>query len=233
VYGKSAVYIARSPDRNAQGPYPAPADTLVTEGRYRSAQAATDKSPIASIYAAQVPFKRPGRYAALVVTKTAKGLVGAATQITVRKDTPIPAVGERPPAISTDTITSAGTEKAVDTRVPAAPELHKTNFKDVLGKQPVALLFATPQLCQSRVCGPVVDIELQLEQKYGDRVAFIHQEVYVDNDVNKGLRAPLRAFGLQTEPWLFTFHRDGRVAARMEGSFGVRAFENAINAALG
>lgn len=75
----------------------------------------------------------------------------------------------------------------MDTRVPPAPELHTTNFKDVLGKQPVALLFATPQLCQSRVCGPVVDIELQMNAKYGDRMAFIHQEVYVDNQVDKGL----------------------------------------------
>jgi len=102
----------------------------------------------------------------------------------------------------------------------------------VLGKQPVVLLFATPQLCQSRVCGPVVDIELQLQARYGDRVAFIHQEVYVDNQVDKGLRKPLRDFHLQTEPWLFTFDRSGRVAARLEGSFGTRAFEQAITAAL-
>jgi hypothetical protein len=148
------------------------------------------------------------------------------------RETSIPDVGERPPAISTDTIASAGSEEAVDTRVPPAPDLHKTDFKDVLGKKPVALLFATPQLCQSRVCGPVVDIELQMRTKYGDRMEFIHQEVYVDNKVDKGLRPPLKAFGLPTEPWLFTFDREGRVAARLEGSFGLRAFEDAIKAAL-
>ncbi len=37
---------------------------------------------------------------------------------------------------------------------------------------------------------------------------------------------------LQTEPWLFTFDRAGRVAARLEGSFGTRAFEQAIEDAL-
>jgi len=77
-----------------------------------------------------------------------------------------------------------------------------------------------------------VDIELQLKQTYGDRMTFIHQEVYVDNDLSKGLREPLEAFGLETEPWLFAFDRDGRVAARLEGSFGSRAFEDAIKAAL-
>jgi hypothetical protein len=45
-------------------------------------------------------------------------------------------------------------------------------------------------------------------------------------------KTPLRSFGLQTEPWLFTFDRSGRVAARLEGSFGVRGFERAIQAAL-
>ena len=55
-----------------------------------------------------------------------------------------------------------------------------------VGKKPVALLFATPQLCQSRVCGPVVDVGLQLRAQYGDQVDFIHQEVYTDNDPQQG-----------------------------------------------
>jgi len=169
------------------------------------------------------------------VTKQDTGMVGAAAQVKViskSKET-IPDVGQTPPRISTDTVASAaGNLAAIDTRRPFARELHDTNFKDVLGKKPVALLFATPQLCQSRVCGPVVDIALQLREKYGDRMEFIHQEVYVDNDPNKGLREPLRRFNLQTEPWLFTVSEDGRIAARLEGSFGLRAFERAVRAAL-
>ena len=228
VYGKTAVYAGRSPSSRAQGPYAAPADSLVTDGRYRSRQAATEDGPLAAIYAAKVPFKRPGRYAVLVLTKTASGLLGATTNITVRRDTPIPAVGERPPPVSTDTIAGAGDEKVVDTRVPPAPELHTTNLKDVLGKRPTALLIATPQLCQSRVCGPVVDIELQLKQKYGNRTAFIHQEVYVDNKLDKGLRPQLKQLGLKTEPWLFTIGRDGRIAERIEGPFSARELELAV-----
>ena len=233
VYGKTAVYIVRRPGARAEGPFPAPADSLVTEGRFRSRQAAAEDAPIASIYAAQVPFGRTGKHAILVLIRSEGQLLGAATEVNVRSDSPIPAVGERPPGIDTDTISSArGNEEAVDTRLPPAPELHRKSFKDVLGKQPVALLFATPQLCQSRVCGPVVDIELQMQAKYGDRMTFIHQEVYEDNRVDKGLRAPLRAFGLQTEPWLFTIDRTGNVAARLEGSFGVAAFDRAVRAAL-
>ncbi len=233
VYGKTAVYVARSPQAKAQGPFPAPADSLITEPAFRSETAASESGPLASIYAAEIPLKRPGTYAVLVATKTPSGLVGSTTQIEVKPDTAIPAVGERPPAVETDTIDSAGGDiKSIDTRLPPAPELHEKSLNDVLGKQPVALLFATPQLCQSRVCGPVVDIELQMQSKYAEKMAFIHQEVYKDNQVDEGLRQPLLDFDLQTEPWLFTFDRDGRVAARLEGSFGTRAFEQAIEAAL-
>jgi len=82
------------------------------------------------------------------------------------------------------------------------------------------------------VCGPVVDIPAQLKDSYGERVAFVHQEVYVDNDLNKGLRGPLRRYGLPTEPWLFTISRDGRVAARLDGSFGLDAFKRAVEVAV-
>jgi len=82
------------------------------------------------------------------------------------------------------------------------------------------------------VCGPVVDIALQMKQQYGGRMAFIHEEVYRDNQVSKGLRPQLQAFHLQTEPWLFTINKDGRIAARLEGSFGVNEFRRAIQAAL-
>lgn len=54
----------------------------------------------------------------------------------------------------------------------------------------------------------------------------------VDNQIKKGFRPPLTDYKLQTEPWLFTIDRQGRVAARLQGSFGRQAFERAVKAAL-
>jgi hypothetical protein len=235
VYGKTAVYIAPSPNARARGPYPAPADVLVTDPAYRSRQAASETDLFAAVYGAEVPFTKPGPWSVLTVTHSGGGLVGAPTQVKVitKADDQIPDVGDAAPKVQTDTVASAkGDESAVDTRIPPAPELHQKSFADVVGSRPVALLFATPQLCQSRVCGPVTDIELQLKQKYGDRMDFIHQEVYVGNDPNKGLRPPLQAFKLRSEPWLFVVGHDGRVTARLEGSFGIKTFERAIQTAL-
>ena len=235
VYGKTAVYVAPTPDAKARGPYPAPADVLVTDPAFRSRQAASESDLFAAVYAADVPLPKTGAWSVLVATQADGGLVAAPTQIEVESPAQdqIPDVGEPAPETETDTVASAkGDEEAIDTRLPPAPELHEKSFADVVGKKPVALLFATPQLCQSRVCGPVTDIALQLKQKYGDRVDFIHQEVYVENDPNKGLRPPLKAFNLQSEPWLFVVGSDGKVTSRMEGSFGVKSFERAVNTAL-
>jgi hypothetical protein len=99
--------------------------------------------------------------------------------------------------------------------------MHSDDLKDVLGKKPVALIFATPALCQSRVCGPVVDVALQVRDEVGDGVAFIHNEVYNDNDPNKGIRPQLTAFGLQSEPWIFLINKDGTIEQRIEGAIGV------------
>jgi hypothetical protein len=231
IYGKSAVYVAPSPDAVAAGPYPAPADGISVAPQFRSKTNA-NTAGVRAIYSTTAQFTKPGRYFVLVVTKQGQGMTGAVTQIGVARSSRIPKVGERPPKVDTDTVASAGGDiSKVDTRQPH-DTMHTVNLRDVVGKRPVALLFATPQLCQSRVCGPVTDIEVAMQKTYGNRIAFIHQEVYVDNDLKKGLRPSLLAFNLRTEPWLFTFDRKGRIAARLEGAFGVNAFKQALEASL-
>ena len=235
LYGKSAVYVAPTPDSRAMGPYPAPADLLITDPPFRSRQAAAETDLFAAVYGAEVPFPKPGDWSVLTVTQSGGGLVAAPAQVQVDTEAKdkVPAVGEPAPEVQTDTLASAkGDEAAIDTRIPTAPKLHETSFAEVAGSKPVALLFATPQLCQSRVCGPVTDIALQMEAKYGDRMEFIHQEVYVDNVVAKGLRPPLKAFSLPTEPWLFAVNAKGRITMRLEGSFGLNALEGAIKSTL-
>jgi hypothetical protein len=235
VYGPTAIYVAPTPDAPAKGPYVAPADVLLTEGRYRSKQAATEQDPFSAVYAAQVPFDKPGKWSVLAVNSAGGKQIASTGAIEVLKPSQdqIPAVGQEAPKVKTDTVADAkGDISSIDTRQPPQPDMHEKSFDQLVGKQPVALLFATPQLCQSRVCGPVTDLEAQLKAKYGDKMAFIHQEVYEGNDPNKGLREPLVRFHLQTEPWLFVVDRNGKITSRMEGSIGINAFENAIKSGL-
>jgi hypothetical protein len=77
----------------------------------------------------------------------------------------------------------------------------------------------------------VTDIIVELQHEF-PQVVFIHEEIYVGNDPSKGLRPQMKAFHLQTEPWLFTVTRRGTIAARLEGTFGVGEGRVAIEAAL-
>jgi hypothetical protein len=231
IYAPTALYLARTPSGPAQGPFLAPADPLTVAPQYRSKQNA-GPGGIQAIYAADLPLPHTGTYVVLSLTRTQHGLIGAPGELAVAASSPIPDVGQRPPAVATDTPASVGGNTALLTTRTPPDDMHAVSFKDVLGKQPILLLISTPQLCISRVCGPVTDVAVSLEHEFASRIAFIHQEVYVNNQPKSGLRPPLKAFHLQTEPWLFTINRHGVIAARLEGSFGVNAFTNAIQAAL-
>jgi hypothetical protein len=231
IYAPTAVYIAKTPTSPARGPFLAPADPMVVAPQYRSRQN-TGPGGIRAIYAAQVPLPHSGTFTVLSLTRTSHGLIGAPGEVAVAQTSKIPDVGQRPPAIATDTAASVGGNTSLlTTRVPAE-DMHQVSFNQVLGKRPIVLLFSTPQLCISKVCGPVTDIAVQLEHQFGNRVTFIHQEVYVDNQPSKGYRPQLKAFHLQTEPWLFAINRRGIIVDRLEGSFGVHAVTRAIEAAL-
>jgi hypothetical protein len=230
VYAPSAVYLAASPNSPATGPFVAPADPMAIAARYRSEPA--DPDAVKAVYAAQLPLPHPGVYALLVLTRTAQGLIASSTEIAVAASSPVPSVGQRPPAIATDTLSSVhGDVKLLTTRIPP-DDMHSASFDQVLGKRPIALLFSTPSFCVSRVCGPVTDIMVALEHEFGDRIEFIHEEVYVGNDPSKGLRPSLEAFHLHTEPWLFTVDAKGLIASRLDGAFGVNEARAALEAAL-
>jgi hypothetical protein len=105
---------------------------------------------------------------------------------------------------------------------------HGGEYAQALGKRPIVLLFATPKFCQSRVCGPVVDVTEQAQRKYEGKAAFIHMEIYKENDPGKGVRPEVRAFHLPSQPWLFTIDRTGKVDSAIEGAFGPELLTEAV-----
>jgi hypothetical protein len=234
-----AVYAAPAGGGPASGPYLARWESLEVTPQFQSRQTASDPDAAKSIYTAEIPFDKPGQYKPVGIARIGGKLVAATTPsagVVVKKesDDPIPAVGTRPPRIHTPTLAEVGGDVAsIDTRLPPS-SMHDADFADVLGKKPVVLLFATPQLCQSRVCGPVVDIAEQVKAKLAnDDVEFIHMEVFRDNDIAKGLRPQLNAYNLRTEPWLFAVDRKGNVAARLEGAFSAGELQSALERAQG
>ena len=230
-YAPTAIYIAKSPSSPVLGPFPAPADPMVPQAAYLSKGAALDTAGLKAIYEAQANIPSTGKWLVLALSKSGTALQGATGEVVVAPSTKIPGVGDKAPVISTPTASGGDALKAIDTRIPPAPSLHQVNFKQVVGKAPIALLFGTPALCQSRVCGPVTDLLLQLQAAYGTKIDAIHQEVYLNNKPPT-LNPQMLAYNLETEPWFFTVGKDGRIKARLEGAFGINAMNAAIQAAL-
>ncbi|MQA72865.1 MAG: hypothetical protein GEU88_00670 [Solirubrobacterales bacterium] len=224
-----AIYAAHGPTGTAEGPFPARAESLETEPAFVAQTTSTDPDAAKAVYVTDLNLDRPGEWRLVALVK--RGDETSAVRmpsIVVRKRDSIPAVRDAAPRINTPTADQVGNIQEIDTRVPP-DSMHDVDLADVIGKKPVVLLFATPALCTSRVCGPVVDVAEQVKREVGDEVAFIHMEIWEDNDPNKGPREQVRAFNLQTEPWLFVLDRQGRVSTRIEGAFSVPELERAVD----
>ena len=137
----------------------------------------------------------------------------------------IPASASRRPPIHTPTADDVGDVCEIDTRVPH-DTMHEVDLADVLGKEPVVLLFATPALCMSRVCGPVVDVAEQVKPELRRRGRLHPHGGLQRQHPNKGSRPQLadvrpadRALAVRDRR-----RRRGRAGA-IEGAFSVAELE--------
>jgi hypothetical protein len=225
-----ALYAAPASGGPAQGPFPAQVESLATDAAYTAQTTANDPDAAKDVYVTEIDFDTPGEWRFAALVKGSDGKLSSATlagPVIVKQHDSVPAVGDEAPLIHTPTVDDVANVSQIDTRVPP-DTMHNVDFADVVGKQPVVLLFATPALCQSRVCGPVVDVAEQVKDEQPDDAAFIHMEIYNDNNASKGLRPQVSAYHLQTEPWLFVIDKDGTISTRIEGAFSV----DELNAAL-
>ncbi len=219
----------RARDQPAIGPFPASVETLQTQPAFRAQTTSSDPDAASVVYSTNVNFPSDGEWqiAALVrqgdelsATLLPSADVGAYAKV--------PQVGQKAPLIHTPTAADVGDDLSkITTRIPPDTQ-NKVDYADAYGKEPIVLLFATPQFCQSRVCGPVVDVAEQVKQLYGDKAAFIHMEIYKDNDPSKGTRSQVHAFHLPSEPWLFAIDKQGRVQSVLEGAFGVEELTRVV-----
>ena len=230
-----AVYAApgRSVNGQAIGPFPARIEDLTTKASFRAKTTADDPSAAQVAYVADIPLDKPGPWAFAALIKN-----GSSFQYSLMPtpnpvgDYPMPQVGQQAPVVHTLTAGQVSNISQIDTRVPP-DDMHSDDLANVLGKKPVVLLFATPALCQSRVCGPVTDEAEQVKQEFGDRVAFIHQEIYNNNRISDGPRPQMRAYHLSTEPWAFVIDKSGKVSSVLQGPFSVQELEAAVQKVAG
>lgn len=171
----------------------------------------------------------PGSYILQVTADRVSGTTPIEVVDPTASKTPVPGR----PLVSTPTPTPT---KPLDanpycTRTPVC-DLHAVSLDTALTMaKPIAVLFATPALCSSRFCGPMLDILLSQQAAFGGKVQLIHVEIYKDSTGQTVLDA-VRAFGFQNEPYLFLANAKGIVTERISGPFTTDDAEAALTRLL-
>ncbi len=232
--GAAAKARTEALEAPAMGPYPAAIESLVTEPAFRAQTTSSDPNAATLVYTTDVNFPSDGEWRVVALIKQGDEIAASLLpSATVGEYKGVPQVGQKAPLIHTPTPSDVGGDLSkITTRIPPDTQ-NRVDYADVLGKEPIFLLFATPQFCQSRVCGPVVDVAEQVKEQYGDKAAFIHMEIYKDNDPSKGARPQVKAFHLPSEPWLFAIDRQGVIRAVIEGAFGVEELTRVVKEVSG
>jgi len=130
-----------------------------------------------------------------------------------------PTIGSVAPVAPSPTKADPLGVKPICTRIPRCP-LHTTSLSELAGSgRPIVALFATPALCQSAYCGPVLDELLELTGELEDRIDFAHVEIYRSN-TGADVSPTVETWGLPSEPWLYTIDPSGIIQGRLDGAFG-------------
>jgi len=199
----------------------------------------------AAFYVAYPTFDKPGNWGVEIRTQLSGQAEPSVSKqrLEVKDSSNIPIVGQ--PAVATKTLTvkdvpdtaqlSSGTQ--ID------PAMYQVSLDQALQNgKPTALLFATPAFCKTATCGLSLDVMQGLQKQYGDKVNFIHSEVYkfpfdqsvqlqqdatqkakqenrapTPAELSAGLSGAMIAWKLDSEPWLFLIDAKGTVAGRYEG----------------
>jgi hypothetical protein len=192
-----------------------------------------DATDVQGVYVTQVTFPRSGTWGLEVLAQSGSGNVESARlSVGALAASLAPAVGTPAPRSRNRIASDVGDLRQIDSSDPPDPRLHQTRIADAIAQgKPQVIVFATPRYCTSRVCGPVVDIVRTLIPTYGDRVAFIHEEIWETGGLQK-FSSTVDEWNLRSEPWIFVVDGTGMVRARFEGVTTRRELEAALRRVL-
>lgn len=153
----------------------------------------------------------------------------------------VPSIGAMAPESDSPVATTAADLATISTDDDPDPDFYTlTIAQAVTSGMPSAILFATPQFCQTATCGPMLDLMETIAADFKGQVRFVNVEPYKLRETPQGLQPDLDAdghlqpvqsvldWGLPTEPYLFIVDADGRVFASFEGILG----EDEVRSAL-
>ena len=196
------------------------------------------------VYVTSVDFPTAGNWTAVFVTEAPgkpKEAVGVSFDVRAKSTTRI--VGEKAPSSVTPTAADVnGDVTRISTDPSPSPAFYQLSVDQAEQQgRPFVVIFATPRFCQSRQCGPTLDVVKAIAKTSPGNVSFIHVEPYKLTFTDGTLQPVLDAnnqlqptdvtndqWGIVSEPWVFTVDRTGIIRGSFEGIVGTDELKAAI-----
>jgi hypothetical protein len=223
--GTLRLYVARDPDGPIlQGP---------VEAGYHG-EGLGEKG----VYVSRVKLTSAGSWFVLVLGKPAdapREMFGGTAYMAVTT-VPGPARGAKALSVATPTPSDHRGVEPYCTRKPPC-SMHKLSLDVALANgKPTVFNIGTPQFCQSRVCGPVVDVVQTVSNEFAGRVNFVHAEVYKDDKdapAKQILSPAAQAYQLEQEPITYWIKPDGTITERIVGPVDVAEVREHVQSLVG
>jgi hypothetical protein len=187
------------------------------------------------IYTAKVDFPEPGDWGVEIKveadkpSKVSKTLLPRFNVVTKGST---PAVGSPAPKSKNLTADDVPNISQIDSSSKPSRDMHTSTIAAAIAAgKPALVLFAVPGFCESRLCGPEIEIMRKIYPKYKDKVEFIHVEFYKNPGNPSRIPADAVAeWGLRSEPWFFAIDNKGNIASKYEGPVSMAELEEALQA---
>lgn len=188
---------------------------------------------VVSIYVVHHELDRAGPW--VIDATVGDRSVQGAFQVLSDEQSAAPIIGEKAIASESPTTSDPRDVDPICTRTPAC-SMHEITIAEALqAGKPSIITFATPRFCQSRTCGPVVDLIEKEQRRVGDDASFVHVEVFRNAEVALKENGDAPAFAewkLGTEPWIYFVGPDGTIKDRWLGALGPRELRRAVDALI-
>jgi hypothetical protein len=234
--GTPQVYVATDQTSKASGPFPA---TWYPFTAYDLTHDTSPKTQLAGTYQAQITVPTSGNWLIGVIETGSAGTGFGTAALAVTPEAPPHGVGSKATPTATPVATTDEAIAAICTRVPVC-HLHAISLDAALrNSKPTVVSFATPLLCESQLCGPVVDEQILSSEHAGTKANFIHVEEFLPGPTHTPPPATLenqspgfKAWHLETEPWVFVIDRGGVIRASFEGPVTAAMIDAALQPLL-
>lgn len=158
---------------------------------------------------------------------------GASFQLLDPATVSVPLVGDPLPPFDTPTVDNAQDLDPICTFTSGTCPFHTTTLTDALSSgKPVAYLIGTPAYCKTGTCSPALETLIEAQKNYGDKIVFVHAEVYTDRTATTVAPA-VRAYYMDFEPSLFITDPQGVLAHRLDAIFDADEVNSVLSSVAG